>query len=203
GCPTTSAGGGPMSPIWRALSVLLVCVATAASIDVPGRKPLTAAQQEWLKERDRRNAEARKLPAPGKLDEAVAAGEKNLAIEREVFGERHADVVGSLELLAELHQEREDWPAARTARQEVLRLETALHGAADWRVTDARQALADLERWIRRPAGERTRLREAVRLERQREQLWAAGRVRGALPGAQQVVAIRQELLGGGHPRYA
>jgi tetratricopeptide (TPR) repeat protein len=193
----------PMSPFWRVLGVGLLWVATACGIDVPGPKPLTAAQQERLKERDRYGAEARSLRAAGKLAEAVAAAEKKLAIEREVFGERHADVVGSLQLLAGLHQKREDWPAARTARQEVLRLQTALHGAADWRVTDARQQLADLERWIQWSPEERIRLREASRLNTQVGQLWQAGRSREALPLAQQVVQLLKELLGENDPLYA
>jgi hypothetical protein len=164
----------------------MVCATAAAGIDVPARKPLTAAQQARLRERDRHRAEAQKLRAACKLAEAVAAAEKTLAIEKEVFGERHPGVVGSLQFLAAVHQEREDWPAARTARQDVLRLQMALHGAADWRVTDARQALADLERWIRRSAEERARLHEAERLNDQMRQLWRAGRPKDALPLARQ-----------------
>jgi CHAT domain-containing protein/Tfp pilus assembly protein PilF len=192
-----------MAPFWRTLGVGLLCVATAAGIDVPRPRPLTASQQARLKERNRYHAEARKLRAAGKLAEAVAAAEKMLDIEREVFGERHADVIESLELLAELHQEREDWPAALRARQDVLRLQTALLGAADWRVTNARLALADLEGWIRRPAAERAQLREAERLIDQVGQLWKAGQFRDALSPAQQSATTRKQLLGERHPDYA
>src|ERR1700693_1768097 len=64
-------------------------------------KPLTPEQRARLKERDRYGAETRKLDAEGKVEEAIAAIEKVLAIEREVFGDAHDEVAGSLQWLAE------------------------------------------------------------------------------------------------------
>ena len=52
----------------------------------------------------------------------------------------------SLEWLAKVYIEREDFAAARKARQEVLALRGKLHGMKPWQVTDARLALADVER---------------------------------------------------------
>ena len=91
-------------------------------------------------------AEARRLRAQGKLDEAITAAEKMLAIEREVLGAEHPEVAVSLEWLAQVYIEREDFAAARKARQEVLALRGKLHGMKPWQVTDARLALADVER---------------------------------------------------------
>src|SRR5437879_722655 len=62
----------------------------------PMPKPLTAEQRERLKERDRLKVEAQKLAQAGKGTEADAAFEKMLAIEREVFGDVHAEVAVSL-----------------------------------------------------------------------------------------------------------
>ena len=53
-----------------------------------------------------------KLRKEEKRAEAVAACEKQLAIERQVWGDLHDDVVGTLEQLAGLHEE-----AARTGPQ--------------------------------------------------------------------------------------
>src|SRR5437867_3327547 len=86
----------------------------------PKPPPLTAAQKERLKERDKYGELTAKYRKEGKLPEAIAAAEKMLAIEREVFGNFHEDVAGSLEQLAEMHEQREDFAAARKARQEVL-----------------------------------------------------------------------------------
>ena len=55
-----------------------------------------AERARQLEERDRIRAEAIKLAQAGKLDEAVAAAVKELAVTREVLGELHEDVVGSL-----------------------------------------------------------------------------------------------------------
>jgi hypothetical protein len=84
--------------------------APAASKPSP---PLTAQQQERLKERDQHALQAAQLRSQGKLPEAIQAAEAMLAIEREVLGEASEDAIGSLELLARLHQDREDWAAAR------------------------------------------------------------------------------------------
>src|SRR5262245_16177626 len=67
-------------------------IAMPSKGEQPMAKPLTAKQKARLKERDRLAAEARNLGQTGKLPEMVAAWEKKLAIEREVFGDVHAEV---------------------------------------------------------------------------------------------------------------
>src|SRR5262249_43315176 len=156
-------------------------------------KPLTAAQQARLKERDRYAAQAEKLWRAGKQAEAIAAWEQKLAIEREVFGEAHEEVAESLEQLAGLHEAREDFPAARKVRREVLALRSRLHGEKDWRVTDARLALENTEHRARLDANSRQRLRQASELNRQVLSLWKQGRSREALPLAQQAAEIRRQ----------
>jgi hypothetical protein len=160
-------------------------------------------RQERLKERNRLWAEARRLQQQSKLAEAVAAVEKVLAIERAVFGKTHADVADSLELLAKLHQEREEFAAARTVRQEVLAIRQQLHGDGHWQVTAARRALAEGERLARLDPAERRRLWQAERLNAQVVALFEQGKFREAVAGAQQALAIRKQALGEQHPDYA
>src|SRR5579859_6081019 len=62
-----------------------------------------AARQERLKQRDAYAAQTAQLRARGKPAEAIAAAGKMLAIEREIFGNIHAEVAGSLEQLTQLH----------------------------------------------------------------------------------------------------
>ena len=45
-----------------------------------------------------------------------------LAIEREVLGNASDDALGSLELIASIQEQRDDWPAAIAARRNVLKL---------------------------------------------------------------------------------
>jgi CHAT domain-containing protein/Tfp pilus assembly protein PilF len=190
--------------------VLVLCmagwlVAEAAGAEPPAPKPapLTKEQQEKLKERDQFAMEAQKLRSEGKLTEAVAAAEKMLAIEREVFGDVHPEVAGSLRLLAGLQVARQDFAAARKARQEVLAIQTKLLGAAHWQVTDARLALEDTERVAQLPAADRRQLAVAGQLNGQVIQLHQQGKTRQAIPLAQKALEIRKQVLGPRHPFYA
>src|SRR5688572_18434343 len=78
-----------------ALLLMITCPARGELL-----QPLTAAQKENLAERDRLFAEANKLHAASKTADAIAAAEKALAIEREVFGPAHEEVAESLVILA-------------------------------------------------------------------------------------------------------
>jgi CHAT domain-containing protein/tetratricopeptide (TPR) repeat protein len=180
-------------------------VAAMANALTPESKPLPLRkeQQDKLKERDRFQKEAERLRAEGKLTDAIAAAEKMLSIGRQVFGDVHPEVVDSLQLLAELHEAREDFVAARKARQEVLAIETKLRGAAHWQVTDARLALEHVDLLARLEPKERSLVQKATTLNKQVFELWSAGKSSEALPLARQAVAIRRRLLGERHPDYA
>src|SRR5262249_19617821 len=79
----------------------------------PKPPALTEARKKRLAERDRLFAEAGKLAATGKAAAAISTLEKVIALERELFGNIHEDVAGTAEWLAELHEQGEDFPAAR------------------------------------------------------------------------------------------
>jgi tetratricopeptide (TPR) repeat protein len=191
---------------WRLLWLASACLAVTWGVpaaEPPAAKPLTAAQQARLKERDRYGDQTDKLRRAGKLVEAIAAAQKMLAIEREVFGDLHEDVIGSLQQIAEMHESREDFVAARQVRREVWDLRKKMHGESDWRVSDARLGVEDVERLAGLEADKRRQLRQASELNQQVERLWQQGRAREALPLARQAVAIRVQILGKKHPDYA
>jgi tetratricopeptide (TPR) repeat protein/CHAT domain-containing protein len=169
----------------------------------PKPKPLTDAQKAQLKERDRLRAEADKLDRSGKLTEAAATLEKVLAIERQVFGNVHKEVAASLNWLAGIHEDREDFKAARKALQEVLTIRTQLYGAKDWRVTDARLELQHVDRVAKMDAKSRQRLRQAMASHTKVGQLYQQGQYKEALPLARQVQTTFRELLTENHPDYA
>jgi tetratricopeptide (TPR) repeat protein len=186
-----------------ALIVMLLCLPVLAQ-EQPKRPPaLTKEQQAKLKERAQLLKEAEKLGSEGKLSEAIDAAEKMLAIEREVFGNFHETVAGSLEFLAEVHEHREDFTAARKARQEVLGIQTKLLGAQHWRVTDARIALEGTERLARLDPVDRRRLGEEGQLSRQVVQLYQQGKTQEAIPLAQKALELRKQVLGERHPDYS
>src|SRR5262245_13205357 len=208
-------GGGPMraslsevGAARRRLGGLVAAVTclvglTARGADEPPARPLTAAQQDRLKERDRLGQQARQLAAAGRPAEAIKAAEAMLAIEREVLGRDHDDVVGSLQLLGQLHRDRGDLAAARKALQEVLEIRTRRHGREDWRAGDARRALEDLERWTELTADRRRQLDEAGRLDTEVKAQYEQGKSTEAVPQARRAVALRQAVQGERHPDYA
>src|SRR5262245_9008575 len=92
------------------LLVLLVTWAgLAAAQDPPGGRKFTPQQEESIREFERLRDEGFKLYLAGRLDEAVAAVEKMLAIARDLHGDRN--LLPGLRLLVVLHEKRKD-PAA-------------------------------------------------------------------------------------------
>jgi CHAT domain-containing protein/Tfp pilus assembly protein PilF len=195
---------------WVARSIILACLALAqpaaprASGQPPAAAkpspPLTPRQQERLKERDQHAREAVQLRSQGKLKEAIHAAEAMRAIERELLGETSEDAMGSLELLARLHQDRDDWAAAREARREVLNLRSKTLPNDHWRVADARTALDNIETLARLSDRDRRRLREADRLIEQVKELYTRRNYSEAIGPTRQALTIREALLGGPHP---
>jgi tetratricopeptide (TPR) repeat protein len=189
---------------WLLLALVSSWPAAAVGrADEPMPKPLTAEQRERLKERDRLFAEIQKLNQAGKAAEMVTAMEKKLAIEREVFGDVHEEVAGSLTMLARLHEFREDFGPARKAREELLAIRTKLHGDKDWRVTDARLALENAKLLEKLEPAARRRLADAQQLNAQVVQLYRQGKFADAVPLARTALAVLKEVLGERHPDYA
>src|SRR5262245_19406648 len=106
--------------------------------------PKSQAQRQQLKERDRLVKEVERLRQAGQFADAIPAAEKVLAIEREVFGNVHEAVLGSVDRLGSLRLLTNDFAGGRAMRQEALVLCTKLRGPDHYTVTDARLRLADV-----------------------------------------------------------
>ena len=165
-----------------------------------GQAAAADAKATALKERDRLWQQTQELRAAGKLAEAIAAAEAMLAIERKVLPENHADLAVSLNWLADLTMEREDFAAAKAARQEALEIRRKRHGSNHWKVTDARLALEDVNRRAGLTVEQRLRLAAARRIDQQVAALQKTGKFREAEAQARQALAIREEVLGQLHP---
>ncbi len=169
----------------------------------PHPKLSEAERARRLQERDRYEQEAAKLYRAGKLEETIAAFEKKLAIEREVLGELHEDVVDSLESLDWFQEAREDWTAARKALAEVLAIRQRQPDRKDWRIADARRAVADLDRRAAMTPEQRQRLREAERQNQLQDELRSQGKYAEGIEPCRKAMEIFAELLGVDHPDYA
>ena len=159
--------------------------------------------QAKLKKRDEHSKHATELRKQGKLAEAIAAAEKMLAVEQELSGKQHEKVLGTWDLIAQLHEQREDFGSARTAREEVLAIRTKAVGADHWRTSDARRALKNVDVLERLSSDDRRQLIQATLLNGTVVQLRGQGKSREALKPAGQVRDIRQKVLGEQHPDYA
>jgi CHAT domain-containing protein len=191
------------SPLLSLFTLVLVSVlapdsAFAADQQAPGG--LTREQQERLKDRERWEKEFGQLREQGKLKEAIAVVEKILALERMILGNTHPDAIVSLQWLAELHEQREDFPAARKFRREALEALTKLRGEKHWEVTNARLALAHLDRLAKMEPAHRKKLTEATRLLSEASSLNDQNKRKEALPLVERVAAARREILGEEHP---
>jgi len=177
-----------------------------------------------LKQAEALKGEAAKLRAEGYLTTAVSSLEKALAIEREALGE-HWTVAETLSLLASLREEKgdpDDLILARKLRQECVTLTRKLHGEADWRATDSRLALELSETNGKLKPEQQARLRvsgrtldKAMRMARNElteinaaqaiaDKLNAKSSTIGpAVDLAREVLKVREELLGEGHPQTA
>src|SRR5262245_35505276 len=100
---------------WLACALLALALAPAAGQQPPTEPPLSAEPQALLKERDALFQEGGRLWEAGHHAEALAALDRVIALERRVWGEGHDKVIGSLEMLARLHEERGDFDKAGRA----------------------------------------------------------------------------------------
>jgi serine/threonine-protein kinase len=169
----------------------------------PMPQNLSPQQQKRLQERDALLQEMIRFGEQGKLEEAVHAGEKMLALERTIFGEAHVEIASSQEALAQLYEAREDFTSAVKARQEILRIRTQLLGEKHWRVTDARLAMARSEQWAKQDREQRQRLRLAEQLHSRVVAFYRAGKLAEAIVSARQAVELWRTVLGERTPDYA
>ncbi len=158
--------------------------------------PLTSAQQAKLEEREKFWADARAAEKDGKLAEAIALGAKAVAFERDAWAEKDPRLATSLEILGGWYLDAGQWAAARTAREEVLALLSAAHGKDNWRVTDARHALADVGRFEKTTLEDLSALRKARDQSAEGERLAGAGKWAEARRPFEEALATRRRLLG-------
>jgi CHAT domain-containing protein/Tfp pilus assembly protein PilF len=198
-----------MTRRWQTGSVIFGIVALTASYFLLEASPAASCQEASpdakaaLKERDRLRNETHRLGSEGKLTEAIAAAEAMLAIERKVLPADDPDLAISLGWLADLHLGRDDFAAARAARQEALQILRKHFGEPHWKVTDARLALEYVDMRASRTAEQRQRLSEAVQLNEKVLALYNEGKYGEAVTAARNALSIHKELLGERHLYYA
>jgi CHAT domain-containing protein/Tfp pilus assembly protein PilF len=165
--------------------------------------PLSAPQQACQQERAQLHKEVNQLLKEGKSAEALALWQKHMTRLREAFKDPHEQVERSLLVLLQVHESREDFPAAARVWEEIAEVRSHLYGKSDWRVKDARLLGEYVTRLGMLGREGRARLAKATALGARATNLLEAERAREALPLVQEALAVHRELLGEGHPLYA
>ena len=167
----------------------------------PQVKPLepeglfTPQQFDRLGERNKFQEQKRGLLRQGKFTEAVAAGEKVVAIDREVLGADHCDTFLAIAALIR-NQVLADDPAAQKSLAELAGLQAKGYGAGGWRAVEVRLSTEFVKRVAGMDAKQRERLRQADQSNMRMDQQMEEGKYKEALASANQALAIRKELLG-------
>ena len=147
----------------------------------------------------RLTGELPKLRAAGKWEEAAVATEKILDYVRSEMSKQHDLLTGLLGSLAEIREEQEKFDLAAKARQEVLDVRKALNGPDDWRTTNARLDLEQTDRLARLTREQRQDLRRAQALHVEAVELHGLGKFVLATEKAEQILQLRQGVLGAQH----
>jgi CHAT domain-containing protein len=139
----------------------------------------------------------------GRMDEALAAVQKALALERAVFGRVEAASLGWLSSQARLQEQREQFAGALEARRELWLRQNQEHGPDDWRTIEARLDLEDCRQLARLDERQRRQLQQAEQWNQRVFRLWQKGRSKEALTLAEKALAVRRKILGDKHRKTA
>lgn len=169
----------------------------------PDDPPLTPQQQEQLKQRDKFEQATFDFRDAGRLDDAIDAAKKMLAIEEAVYGSDSPYPLSSVAFIATLYEAKEDFQTARQLRDRVLAAATRRHGKNFWRTTDAQICLEILNTLEKLDSARRQQFQQAERLMRDVSQLNDAGQYAKAIQAAESALDIRRSIFGDKHQLYA
>jgi CHAT domain-containing protein len=178
-------------------TLLTLRLEQAMAVAPPAR--LSSAQHEQLRLRDRWLHRANTRQAAGQIDEAIAAIQKGLALERSVWGSVRSLLLPWLVRLAELHLHQDQFAEALAVWQECWRTLRQYHGEKDWQVADALLDVEDCRLLARLEGKQRQRLRQAEQWNNRVVRLLQEGKSHEALGLAQKVLAARRDILGENH----
>jgi tetratricopeptide (TPR) repeat protein len=140
--------------------------------------------------------QAEELRQAGKLDEAVAAADRALELERRAGGEASPREAEALARLAELHELRGDWVQAVGRRKEALAIRMQVDGKEHWRTADARLALAFSEKVAGLGAPERAKVQAALGKEEAAARLEAQGKFAESERAGLEALETYQAVVG-------
>ena len=178
--------------------VLCFCLFTlsTASAQSPPANQIDSAQVQL---RDQKWEAAKKAQQEGDYVAAIKAGEAVIAIERQLLGDNHPELIGTIAFLADCEEAREMWDAAWTRREDVLARTINAYGDADYRVIDARQASKHLSILKNLTREQLQSLTEAKRANGMIVKLYREGKFDAGIKLAKTNLKLREAILGHEH----
>lgn len=197
-------------PLFVGLTAAFVVIeATGSNAASDPGKPVA----ERMKERDRYFQAAVQADEVGRWQEAVAAAEQALAVDRQLAAEAERESPGgsaelsarrsrledSLRWLHARYVRREEFAAARRVLLELVTLLEKERGQDDWGTNDMRRALADVERLAALTPAQRQQVTEATELTVTAAEALAQGQFAVAARGYEQALRVWEGIFGAEH----
>jgi CHAT domain-containing protein/tetratricopeptide (TPR) repeat protein len=144
--------------------------------------------------------EARKLLSESRTAEAIAAGERTLILERELFGNTHEELSKTLAWLSERFVSEQNMPQGEKYAVELQRVQESLHGPNGWQAVSARWRLD----YVRKLATvEPATLSRMLAIETEANRLSTADSYTAAAAEIAKLIPLEESLLGSEHPFLA
>lgn len=176
---------------------------TPAEADVPAPpkpEPIPEDKEARRKAIAEASAQADRFRSAMQFDKALAAAERMLAIEREEYGPAHDDLAGSLERIAAIYLDQEDFAQAKAKCEEALAMRRKLaQGDEDYRVRRTRLKLLDVDKYAGLKPEQRRQLRETNAGQSDLLRQFGKGEAREALAKAWDGLKARRAILGDDH----
>ena len=182
------------------LSLLLVLCAETCHAAIRPEQPMW--HRVVLAERDRLDQEATQFAQRKAFRDAVASGERALALERLVFGNVHDEIADSIIELAGWHVDMHDYADGMRLWRELLSLRTKQYGEHDWRSRDAVIEIGHTTALATLSQAQREQLDRSAVLEAQAEMDRRRGALRAAVAAIEEKLDIDLRILGKDHPFY-
>ncbi|MFN9292886.1 MAG: tetratricopeptide repeat protein, partial [Planctomyces sp.] len=140
------------------------------------------------------------MQSAGKAAEAITAGERVLALERELYGNTHAELTGTIEWLSQQYLAQQNLPQAETYAVELQRVQEALHGKAGWQSVSARWRLDYVRKLSKVEPATLTRM---LGIEAEVNRLLAEGKQAEAAAEREKLIPLEEAALGSDYPFFA
>ncbi len=145
--------------------LLLTAVAGRRALQPPAAAGDQAKVNERLREVQRLTDLAVQLRKQRDLPAAIKVWRQRLALVRQIVGSEYTEAVaGSLELLAQLYEDNDDFAGAARAWRDAADSRAGFQGKEHWKVTDARLARGRAEKRQAMSPEQRLQLQECDRL---------------------------------------